>query len=87
MKIKNVIYDKYYNKENIDKFFTIINSFSLYLLNKHFKIFYPYWIEERIKEIIKLNEFFKHKRLKERFKRIEEEIKNFGKGGLKNETN
>ena len=79
MKIKNAIYDRYYNKENIDKFFTIINSFSLRLLNKHFKIFYPYWVEERIKEVIKLNEFFKYKRLKERFKRIEKEIKNFGK--------
>lgn len=63
MKIESLIFYKYCDINNIEKYYFISEHTASYLYFKSFnKIIYPYWINNRLKEIEKLYVFHKYKR-------------------------
>jgi len=79
MKLEEIIYYKY---RNIDKYYFIAKHISSFLFFKYFKIVYPFWIDNRLKELEKLYTFHKYKRcledvqIRDRKAKKEEERKN-----------
>jgi len=62
MKIKSLIFYRYCNISNIEKYYFISEHMASYLFFKEYtKIIYPIWINNRLKELEKLYTFHKYK--------------------------
>ena len=63
MKIESLVFYRYCDINSIEKYYFISEHMTSYLYFKNFnKIIYPYWINNRLKELEKLYNFHKYKR-------------------------
>ena len=63
MKIKSLVFYRYCDISNIEKYYFISEHLASYLFFKEYtKIIYPIWINYRLKELEKLYNFHKYKR-------------------------
>jgi len=83
MKIESLVFYRYCNIDNIEKYYFISEHMASYLFYKQYtKIIYPFWINNRLKELEELYNFHKCKRclediqIRDRKAKKEEERKN-----------